>query len=241
MKITEATWMVLDTETTGLKPKEGAQVIELGWCIIKSMAIEGSANFLINPGKPIPPEITKITGISDADVQGEPMFGDIAGKFFPEYSSADFILAYNAKFDRDMLEAEFTRIGSTLPQKLWLDPLIWARTFAQNPDNKLASMSKQFGVSLERAHRADADAAATAEIAMKFFQWGVEEAAFPDDVDQLKQLERGWRAGNMAKSSREKSIKNTMTGEPGQYAQNVFDNYNRDRLMKLANRGRWGK
>ena len=244
MKITEATWIFLDTETTGI-PKTGEpdpRIIELGWVAIKGMVIQGSSDFLINPGMPIPLEVQKITHITDEMVADKPGFEAVAQKFIAEFQKADFIAAYNAHFDRQMLNIEFDKLGAKLPEKTWLDPLIWSRTFSGAEDNKLATIAKQFKVSLENAHRADADAGASAQIMMKFFQWGVEEANFPDDVEQLKELERGWRSGNMAKASRDRSIKkNYMTGTPGQVAQNVYDNYNRDRLMKLGNRGRYGK
>lgn len=243
MKITEATWIFLDTETTGI-PKSGEpdpRVIELGWVTIKGMVVEGSADFLINPGIPIPQIVQEITHITDEMVANEPGFDAVANKFMAEYQAADFIAAYNAQFDRQLLNIEYALLGSKLPEKIWLDPLIWSRTFVKSEDHKLATMAKKFDVSLENAHRADADAAASAQILMKFFQWGVDEANFPDDVEQLKELERGWRSGNMATMRMNKTIKNNSTGTPGQVAQNVYDNYNRDRLMKLANRGRYGK
>jgi DNA polymerase-3 subunit alpha (Gram-positive type) len=243
MKITEATWMFLDTETTGI-PKTGEpdpRIIELGWVIIKTLQVEGGQDFLINPGEPIPEKVVQITHITDEMVAGKPKFDGVAETFFKDFERVDFIAAYNAKFDKQMLDFEFAQIGSKLPEKIWLDPLIWSRTFLKTTDHKLATMAKQFNVSLENAHRADADAAASAEIMMKFFSWGVDEANFPDDVEQLKDLEQGWLRGNMQTMRLNKTIKNNSTGTPGQVAQNVYDNYNRDRLMKLGNRGRYGK
>lgn len=241
MKITDAHWMFLDTETTGLKPEAGAQIIELGWVSIKNMVIEGSTDHLINPGKPIPPEVSKINHIFDADVQGQPTFQEVMRKFLPEFMEADFIMAYNKDFDRKMLEAECSRVNITLPQKIWMDPIIWSRKFLGAGDNRLAAIAEKFKVSLENAHRADADAKASAEIAIKFFEWGVDEANFPDDVEQMKSNERGWRTQNNAQGKYARFVDANKTGTPNQVAQNVYDNYNRDRLFKLGNRGRWGK
>lgn len=243
MKITQANWIFLDTETTGI-PKAGQpdpSIIELGWVKISNMQVQGTQDFLINPGEPIPPVVQKITHITDEMVANEPRFDVVANKFIADFRSADFIAAYNKDFDRKMLEIEFAKLGAKLPEKTWLDPLSWARFFMNTGDHKLGTIAKEFKVSLENAHRADADATASAEILMKFFQWGVEEAAFPDDVDMLKSNERMWRADANRKAGFAKKIKNNMTGTPGQYAQDIYDNYNRDRLMKLGNRGRWGK
>lgn len=255
MKITTATWMFLDTETTGLKPEEGAQIIELGWVTIKNMRIVANQDELINPGKPIPPFITKLTHISDQDVAGKPTFEGVASKFMAQFQAAEFIAAYNKDFDRKMLEVEFERVGLKLPEKEWLDPLTWARGFMQNADNKLTTVAQKFNVSLENAHRADADAAAAAEVLIKFFDWGVDEAAFPDDVEAMKEIEHGIFRNQRATANimnplkqnvvdpktGEKRRKVVMTGTPGQVAQNVYDNYNRERLFKMMKAGRWGK
>ena len=67
MKLSEASWIFLDTETTGLKPEEGAKIIDLGLVFVRGLRIGYTKNFLINPGHPIPPEITKLTGITNAE------------------------------------------------------------------------------------------------------------------------------------------------------------------------------
>jgi DNA polymerase III epsilon subunit family exonuclease len=245
MKITEATWMFLDTETTGLKPEEGAQIIELGWVIVKKMQIVGSQDFLINPGKPIPPEITRLTHITDDMVADKGPFFDAAAPFLNAFRSCDFIAAYNKDFDRKMLDAEFQRLGASLPEKTWFDPLTWARKFSGASDNKLATIAKQFKVSLENAHRADADSAASVEVMLKFFEWGVDEAAFPDDVEMLKNSERMWRNDANAKARLDKSIKKNMTGRPGEMAPDIYDSYYRQNAdaylheLMLKKTGRW--
>ena len=249
MKLTEATWMFLDTETTGLKPKEGARVIEFGSAFVDTMRVSETYDFLINPEGPIPAKITQITGISDKHVANKPPFKDVAKSLMAQFNSSEFVAAYNKDFDRQMLEHEFAKFGMKMPELIWLDPMIWARSFAQAEDNKLKTIANQFGVDLSRAHRADADAEAGANVLIKFFQWGVEEANFPDDVEALKDLERSWKRSQRAQSGIMAPLRKSvdgkrpivMTGEPGEYAQNVYDNYNRDRLMKLGNRGRWGK
>lgn len=254
MKLTDATWMFLDTETTGLKPAEGARVIEFGAVSISNMEITESWDFLINPEGSVPAHITKITGIRDTDLENKPFFKDVASVLLQTLSNADFIAAYNKDFDRKMLEHEFQKVGMTMPNKVWLDPLTWARHFDRE-GNKLTQLVDRFKIKLDRAHRADADAEAGAMVLIEFFKWGVDMAAFPDDVEALKNMERDWRKDYNAKSTILNPLKQNvtdpetgktqrkvvMTGEPGKYAQNVYDNYNRDRLMKLGNRGRWGK
>lgn len=240
-KITDASWIFLDTETTGLKPEEGARVIELGWCKINNMMIGDSADYLIDPGVEIPPEITKLNNITNGMVHGKPNFKRIAAKFLHDFKEATFVAAYNKDFDKMMLESEFKNLGMNLPEKIWLDPLSWSRAFigGDMADHKLATLANRFKVSLFNAHRADADAYVAAKIMIEFFKWGVDEANFPDDVDALKELERGWRRSFIKTASANKRMPHT--GVPGAYAQNVYDNFNRDRLFKLSKLGRWGR
>jgi DNA polymerase-3 subunit epsilon len=248
MKLTEATWVFLDTETTGLKPEEGARVIEFGAVSIVRMEIANSWDFLINPEGSIPAHITKITGIRDTDVEKKPFFKDVASALMQTLSTAEFIAAYNKDFDRKMLEAEFKKIGMTMPNKVWLDPLTWARHFDRE-GNKLTQLVDRFKVKLDRAHRADADAEAGARVLIEFFNWGVDEAAFPDDVEALKDMERDWRKDysaqgrilNPLKQSVDGKRQVVMTGTPGKYAQNVYDNHIRDRFNKLHEMGKWRK
>ena len=214
-KITTARWIMLDTETTGLDPKKGAKVIELGWCEVKNMKIVSSGNVMIHPGTSIPGEITKLTGIADKDVAGRKSFKEETIEFIKEFKAVDFVAAYNKNFDRDMIKSEFEQMGEQIPEKIWLDPLQWARMFMHDVENhKLTTVAEKFKAGLERAHRADADAQAAAEVMIRFFEWGVDEANFPDDVEALRDMGRvGDR--NMRTKYRMDVSKKKMTGTPG--------------------------
>ena len=149
MKLTTATWMFLDTETTGLKPEEGARVIEFGSAFIDQMRVSETYDFLIHPEGPIPAHITKITGITDKMVANKPPFKDVAASLLNQFQHAEFVAAYNKDFDRKMLESEFAKLGMTMPDVVWLDPLTWARSFMDNvEDHKLVTVAQQFKVDL---------------------------------------------------------------------------------------------
>lgn len=262
MKISDSQWIFLDTETTGLKPEEGARVIEVGLADIQGLEKPGfSIDYLINPGFPIPPEITRLTHITDADVSKKGGFDSYADVILHMINRADFIAAYNKDFDRKMLESEFSRLGMKMEDKVWLDPLTWARFFMDSDDHKLGTVAKRFEVNLENAHRANADAEAAAAIMVKFIAWGIDEAAFPDDIDALKELERGWRSQSSAKSKilsplRQKKVdpktgKNSRpivtTGEPGKMAPDIYDNVNRksralgEEYLRKLQIEKWGR
>ena len=188
-----ANWLFIDTETTGLNPADGARVIELGWARVVNLKIVKTGNWLLNPGVQVPAEITNITGIKQEDLEGQPSFKDISHKFYNEMVSSEYMMAFNVKFDKGMIDNEFKLINMSPPQKQWLDPLIWIRRFLQLGDNKLKTVTQHFKVELERAHRADADAEAAALATIKFIN-SFEGKAMPDNPSELANMEKVWDA-----------------------------------------------
>lgn len=186
-----ASWLFIDTETTGLDPAKGARVMELGWARIDGLNVTKTGNWLLDPGVEIPANIQTLTGVKPEDLVGQPTFKDIAHQFHNMMVSADFIMAYNVKFDKPMVENEFKLVGLQLPEKQWLDPMIWIRRFVTLGDHKLKTVTQHFKIELERAHRADADAEAAARATVKFID-SFEGGALPDDPKELADLERAW-------------------------------------------------
>jgi DNA polymerase-3 subunit epsilon len=102
------TAIVLDTETTGLDPKT-SRVLELAIVDWESGATLLHERF--NPGEPIPPEVTKIHGITDADVAEAPSFTARAATIAQHVETAEALIGANPWFDVGMLRAEFERCG----------------------------------------------------------------------------------------------------------------------------------
>ena len=189
----QATWLFVDTETTGLKVSQGARVMELGFALVKNMNVAMTMNWVLDPEVPIPPEVQSITGVKPEDVVGKPKFGEVAHQFHNIIAKSDFVMAYNVKFDKEMIENEFKLVNLRMPDKQWLDPLIWIRRFVKLGDHKLKTVAQHFKVDLDRAHRADADAAAAAQATIKFIDT-FEGKALPDDPKELGDLEKAWDA-----------------------------------------------
>ena len=106
----EVTLIILDTETTGLS-HEVDVIIELGMVEVsyspsekRLVSIDRIFAEYEDPGRPIPKEITDITGISDGDVKGQKINNQAVMSFFER---ADLIIAHNAGFDRPMFEKRF--------------------------------------------------------------------------------------------------------------------------------------
>ena len=157
----EAPIIVVDFETTGLNSRDD-RIIEIGAVKIENGAIVDTFSSMVNPGRPLPSEIVRITGITDQMVMDAPT----AEQILPElmtFMGSHTIAAHNAKFDCAFLANELKRIRLThdVPQ---LDTLSMAqKMFPELKSFRLASVCKHLGVSLKNAHRAVHDATATAK------------------------------------------------------------------------------
>ena len=128
----------LDVETTGRDP-ENDRLVEVGIVIGRGTEILASKGWLINPGRPIPKEITAIHGISDADVAEAPSFAEVAHEILTLLAGA-IPAAYNAAFDRGFL------------------------LYKHEDSRALGDMATRLGIVLEQAHRATADAEAALRV-----------------------------------------------------------------------------
>lgn len=117
---------------------------------------------LVNPQRQIPHETTNIHGIADGDVKGMPSFKEYAPQIAKAMEGA-VIVGHNVdQFDWPFLRSEFLRAGYPMPKPLAiLDTLKIARKLKIPPSHKLGSLCRHFGITLENAHTAGADAAAT--------------------------------------------------------------------------------
>ena len=117
---------VLDVETTGTNTRRD-HVVQFAASSVTPSGEVTHINELINPEMSIPPEVTAIHHITNNDVKNKPTFRDHAQLLAETLSGHDFV-AYNHRFDRDVLTAEFERAGVPSPfvNAIWIDPYkIW--------------------------------------------------------------------------------------------------------------------
>jgi DNA polymerase III epsilon subunit family exonuclease len=161
---------VIDTETTGIDPAT-ARIVDLGVVIVENGEITERRGWLINPGVRIPAECTEVHGITDEMVSSTPSFAAIVFDFVAMVSDA-IPVAFNARFDRALLIAEFLRADLIPPAFLlrgddnaWIDALVWARAFAPyGKGQKLGIVAERLGVEAGQAHRAVGDCETTARV-----------------------------------------------------------------------------
>jgi len=162
------TYVVFDIETTGFSNVED-RIIEIGAVKVRGGEIVDCYSTFVNPGIPIPFEITNLTSITDEMVM-EAQKIDVILPEFLEFVGDAALVAHNANFDVGFIEQNCKNLG--LPHKYtYLDTVALARVLLPTlAKYKLNIVAKALGISLENHHRAVDDAGATAEIFVKFVE-----------------------------------------------------------------------
>ena len=158
-------FVVVDVETTGWLPEE-ASITEIGAVRVSAGRPTAEFTSLINPGGPIPPDITELTGITDAMVRHAPAAGAVLPGFLA-FARGCVLTAHNAPFDIGFLSAACDRGRLPWPDFPVLDTAALARSVlgeTEVPDCKLATLADFFGARTRPCHRALADAKATADV-----------------------------------------------------------------------------
>ena len=151
-------YVALDLETTGLS-LDSDVIIEVGATRFDRQGRAETFTTFIDPGRPIPPEIRALTGISDADVAGAPRFHEIAPQL-REFIGERAIVGQNIAFDLAFLAAEHL-VPSGASYDTWeLASVLLPTAHRLN----LGSLAEAVGVSMSVAHRALSDAEATRDI-----------------------------------------------------------------------------
>lgn len=104
--------IVLDTETTGLKPGDGHRIVEIG-CVelFNGVATGRTFHVYINPERNVPDEVVAIHGLTNEFLKDKPRFSDIFNAFSAFIGDAPLV-AHNAPFDIGFLNAELDRLNA---------------------------------------------------------------------------------------------------------------------------------
>ena len=162
------TYVVFDIETTGFS-NTSDRIIEIGAVKVAHGEVVDSYSTFVNPGIPIPFEITNLTSITDEMVMGSPKIDVILPEFL-EFVGDAALVAHNAGFDVGFIEQNCKNLG-VLGEFTYLDTVALARVLLPTlAKYKLNIVAKALNISLENHHRAVDDAGATAEIFVKFVE-----------------------------------------------------------------------
>lgn len=166
--LSDLTFTVVDIETTGSKPLFH-HIIEIGIVQIHKGEIIDTYETFINPGHPIPPAITMITGITDNDVEHAPLFPDIIDNILP-YLNKGIFVAHNVAFDYNFIQKSLFRSGVNWHAPKLCTVQLSRKLLPHLPKHNLDAIAQHFHINIERRHRALNDAKATSIALTKMCQ-----------------------------------------------------------------------
>ncbi|MCG8588502.1 MAG: 3'-5' exonuclease [Proteobacteria bacterium] len=167
-----AVFHVVDLETTGLS-KQGAHILEIGAVRVEGAHTTARFQELVRPPEPIPPRISRLTGIEDAAVRDASPLGPVLGRFrdwLAERPEAGFV-AHNARFDEGFVERDLAAQGLPgLDGPTFCTRRLGRRLVPELGRYNLDQLSAHFGISNAGRHRALGDALATAKIWLELME-----------------------------------------------------------------------
>ncbi len=166
--IDDAPLVVVDLETTGQRQEEGG-ITEIGAVRLCGRREVGRFETLVDPGRPIPPYVVRLTGISDAMVADAPPIDDVLPAFL-EFAEGAVLVAHNAAFDITLLDRESRRLlGRPLGAPSLCTLKLARRLMPELTRASLDALASHFRLAKASRHRALADAELT--VAVLFRMW----------------------------------------------------------------------
>jgi DNA polymerase III subunit epsilon len=161
---------VVDVETTGMRARGGDRVTEIAIAVLTGGSVELAFEALVNPGCPIPAEITALTRISDEMVRDRPPFASHADTVLDTLSGRVFV-AHNVRFDWGFVSAELERSRSVRLEGPRLCTVDLSRRLVPGLKSRnLDSVTTYFGIDVGDRHRAAGDALATAQVLRRLIE-----------------------------------------------------------------------
>lgn len=175
--LVDTEFCVFDLETTGGSP-DSCRITEIGAVKVRGGEVLGEFATLINPGVPIPPAITYLTGITNAMVYPAPMIEAVLPSFV-EFIGSAVLVAHNASFDTRFLAANLARNGYPAAGNPIVCTVRLARRLVREevPNLQLATLARALRARTAPCHRALDDARATVDVFHALLEragrWGI--------------------------------------------------------------------
>ncbi|MDW8335893.1 MAG: exonuclease domain-containing protein [Tepidimonas sp.] len=168
MPLAALTYTVFDTETTGLNPSDGDEIIQIGATRIVNGRLLRHESFeqLVDPRRPIPRETIPIHGITPEMVRGQPDITQVLPAFHA-FARDTVLVAHNAAFDMRFLQLKERLVGVVFDQPVLDTLLLSAVVHPQQPSHSLEEIAARFGIPVLGRHTALGDAFVTAEIFLR--------------------------------------------------------------------------
>ncbi len=228
LPLRETDFVVVDVESTGGTPARGDRLTEVAAVRMVGGTIVDCWESLINPRRPIPPSVTRLTDITDAMVADAPTFAQLADELRGALEGAVFV-AHNVSFDWRLLQAEYERCkGGRLHGDVLCTLRLARKLHPELPRRSLGALADYYAIEPERWHRAGPDARATAEIFGRFLgrleevgviDWGrlqlFLKGEWPPGEKKAKRKNKGSKKSKKKGSKKKASKKTRGRGEGG--------------------------
>ncbi|MFC6519505.1 exonuclease domain-containing protein [Undibacterium arcticum] len=166
--LSQLSYTVFDTETTGLQPAAGDEIISIGALRIVNGRLLQQENFdqLVQPGRVLSAESIAIHGISDAMLDGQPAIEKVLPRFH-RFAEDTVLVAHNAAFDMRFLQLKEDKSGISFTQPV-LDTLLLSQVIHPHQlQHSLEAIALRLGVAIVGRHTALGDAIVTGEVFLK--------------------------------------------------------------------------
>ncbi len=173
----DCAFAVVDVETTGSRAGGGDRVTEVAVVVVQGSRCEVVLDALVDPGRPIPPAVSMVTGITNAMVRAAPPFAEVAERLLSALAGRVFV-AHNARFDWAFLAAELRRARDlTLDGPRLCTVRLSRRLVPGLPSCGLDTLTRWFGFENPARHRAGGDALVTARLLSRLLGFAREAGA----------------------------------------------------------------
>jgi len=168
-KLEDLTYVVFDTETTGLTPSSDEIVQIAAVRVVNGRRVKREVfDTLVDPARAIPPSSTAVHGITDDMVKGAPSMTE-AGKRFHDFARGAVLVAHNAPFDMEFLRRHEKSMGVRFDHPVLDTVLLSAVVYGQLEQHSLDALTARLGITIpeEARHTAIGDTVATADAFLK--------------------------------------------------------------------------
>lgn len=175
LALEDATFVVFDLETTGLRPAT-ARPCEIGATRVERLDLTDRFQTLCNPGARLQPAVAALTGLRDEELRRAPPVAAAVRRFL-DFAGDAVLVAHNARFDMAFLDNETMRLTGKRVGATVVDTVGLARRLLGRQPANLSALAYRFATEARPCHRALPDAEATAEILVRLIGMAQERGA----------------------------------------------------------------
>ena len=225
--------IVLDTETTGLDPKTGDRIVEIGAVeLFNHMPTGHFFHKYLNPERPMPQEAFAVHGLSDDFLKDKPRFVDIMDEFLSFVGNSKMVI-HNASFDMGFINAELKGAGGIgFPKEQAIDTLVMARKKFPGAQNSLDALCRRFSIdnSGREKHGALLDSELLSDVYLELIGGRQPDLVLSTDHDE-KTIENGRIYRNVLKK-RTKKLKSLITESEKENHKKFLETLGEENLWK---------